>query len=276
MILELTTQLMPILQFKADDIECRRAPPREDRKMAAETHVKTYRVAVPGDEPAILNIFAEVAPEVPTAVRPQTEGIIKELVATGDSWVSINADDKIVGYALAAMDTNTLSLVYLGVSKTARNQRVSSSLKNPGRCDAIGCFDSFGAQNPIVPPNKTAINTQYGACPKTQQLQKQMASADLSPVWENYCLKSTQVDYTAADGTPYVLGNSVIEGIVGNGTVAASSCIACHSYASYGATGAPTAAARAILPFNPTGNPIPGVLANSKTFAFMWGVLQAK
>jgi hypothetical protein len=96
--------------------------------MAAETHVKTYRVAVPGDEPAILKIFAEVAPEVPTAVRPQTEGIIKELVATGDSWVAINADAKIVGYALAAMDTNTLSLVYLGVSKTARNQRVSSSL----------------------------------------------------------------------------------------------------------------------------------------------------
>src|SRR5712675_601068 len=95
--------------------------------MAAETHVKTYRVAVPGDEPAILNIFAEVAPEVPTAVRPQTKGIIKELVATGDSWVAIDAD-KIVGYALAAMDTNTLSLVYLGVSKTARNQRVSSSL----------------------------------------------------------------------------------------------------------------------------------------------------
>ena len=88
--------------------------------MAAETHLKTYRVAVPGDEPAILNIFAEVAPEVPTAVRPQTEGIIKELVATGNSWVAIDADDKIVGYALAAMDTNTLSLVFLGVSKTAR------------------------------------------------------------------------------------------------------------------------------------------------------------
>lgn len=82
--------------------------------MSAETQVKTYRVAVPGDEAAILNIFAEVAPEVPTAVRPQTEGIIKELVATGNSWVAIDADDKIVGYALAAMDTNTLSLVLSG------------------------------------------------------------------------------------------------------------------------------------------------------------------
>jgi hypothetical protein len=96
--------------------------------MTAETQVKTYRLAAPGDEAAILHVFAEVAPEVPTAVRPQTEGIIKELVATGDSWVAIDADDKIIGYALAAMDNNTLSLVYMGVSKTARNQRVSSSL----------------------------------------------------------------------------------------------------------------------------------------------------
>jgi hypothetical protein len=79
-----------------------------------------------------------------------------------------------------------------------------------------------------------------------------MVKANLSPVWEHYCLKSTEVDFTAADGTPYVLGNSVIEGIVGNGTSAASSCIACHAYASFGPTGKPTISATAILPFNPT------------------------
>ena len=92
---------------------------------------------------------------------------------------------------------------------------------------------------------------------------------------ENYCLKLTQVDYTTADGTPYVLGNSVIEGIVGNGTVAASSCISCHAYGPR-PNGAPTDAAKAILPFNPTGKPIQGVLAGSRTFAFMWGVVQVK
>jgi hypothetical protein len=146
---------------------------------------------------------------------------------------------------------------------------------NPGRCDYIGCFDSFGAETPAVAPNRKAYNTQYGSCPKTQKLKAMMGSANLSPVWENYCLKSTEVDFTAADGTPYALGNSVIEGIVGNGTVAASSCISCHYYASFGAKGAPTAAATAILPFNPTGNPIPGVLTGSKQFSFMWGVLQA-
>jgi hypothetical protein len=146
----------------------------------------------------------------------------------------------------------------------------------PGRCDGIGCFDSFGAKNSAVLPRQTNINTQYGACQKTQPLQTLMTNAHLSSVWSNYCLKSTEVEYTAADGTPYVLGNSVIEGIVGNGNVAASSCISCHAYASYGPTGTTTATARSILPFNPTGNPIPAVLAGSKTFAFMWGVLQAK
>jgi len=147
---------------------------------------------------------------------------------------------------------------------------------NPGRCDYIGCFDTFGAQTDSVPPNTKAYNTQYGVCSKTSQLKTLMASAHLSPVWENYCLKSTQVDYTAQDGTPYVLGNSVIEGIVGNGTVAASSCISCHAYASFGPDGAPTARARGMLPFNPTGKPIPGVLDGSHTFAFMWGLLEAK
>jgi len=145
----------------------------------------------------------------------------------------------------------------------------------PGRCDYIGCFDSFGAQVPAVLPNRKAVNMQYGACPKTQQLKSLMAKANLSPVWENYCLKSTEVDFTAADGTPYVLGNSVIEGITGNGTIAASSCISCHSYASFGPNGTPTPSAVAILPFNPTGNTIPGVLTGSRPFSFMWGVLLA-
>jgi hypothetical protein len=146
---------------------------------------------------------------------------------------------------------------------------------SPGRCDQIGCFDTFGAQVPAVPPHPQSVNSQYGMCQKTPSLQGLMREAKLSPVWENYCLKSTQVDYSAADGTPYVLGNSVIERIVGNGTVAASSCIACHVYASFGSNGKPTAAATAMLPYNPTGKPIPAVLDGSLQFDFMWGVLLA-
>jgi hypothetical protein len=37
---------------------------------------------------------------------------------------------------------------------------------NPRRCDAIGCFDSFGSQIPDVSPNRTAVNTQYAPVPK--------------------------------------------------------------------------------------------------------------
>ncbi|MDN2710492.1 hypothetical protein O0880_13790 [Janthinobacterium sp. SUN118] len=148
--------------------------------------------------------------------------------------------------------------------------------KNPGRCDDLGCYDSFGAEQPVVAPNRRAINTQYGACDKSSMLQMLMTQAKLSPVWQNYCLKSTQVDYVTADGTPTALGNSVIERVVGNGTVTASSCIACHAYASYDATGATSLGAKAMLPFNPTGAPMPAVLKGSRKFDFMWGVLQAK
>jgi ribosomal protein S18 acetylase RimI-like enzyme len=89
----------------------------------------TYRIAVPGDEAGILKVFAEVAPEVPTAVRTQTSGHIEQLVASGQTWVAVDADGKVVGYALAEPhDRETLSLAYLGVSKAARGQHISSAL----------------------------------------------------------------------------------------------------------------------------------------------------
>jgi hypothetical protein len=179
-------------------------------------------------------------------------------------------------YHTATVDSVEYALVSLHVSSRQNPNWVWGTFEhhlNPGRCDFMGCFDSFGAESPAVPPNKTAFNSQYGTCLKTPALKALMASAHLSPVWENYCLKSTQVDYTTADGTPYVLGNSVIEGIVGNGTIAASSCITCHAYASFGPAGKSTVTP--MLPFNPTGKPIEAILAGSQTFAFMWGLLNA-
>ncbi len=181
-------------------------------------------------------------------------------------------------YHTATSDAVEYALVSLHVSSRQNPNWVWGTFEhqmNPGRCDDLGCFDSFGAAIPAVMPNRKAVNTQYGACPKTKRLETLMTQANLSPVWGNYCLKSTMVDYTAADGTPYALGNSVIERIVGNGTVAASSCIACHVYASFGADGKTTAAAAAMLPYNPTGQPIPAVLDGSLKFDFMWGVLLA-
>ncbi len=183
-------------------------------------------------------------------------------------------------YFTATVDNVEFALVAMHVASRQNPNWVWGTFEhqlNPGRCDYIGCFDSFGAQVPAVAPNTTAYNSQYGVCAKTPELKALMSKANLSSVWENYCLKSSQVDFVASDGTPYALGNSVIEGIVGNGTVAISSCITCHYYASFGATGAVTTAARKILPFNPVGNPIPGVLegSHSHRFAFNWGVLLA-
>lgn len=181
-------------------------------------------------------------------------------------------------YHTTLVNSVEYALVALHVSSRQNPNWVWATFEhemNPGRCDDIGCWDTFGAVTAAVPPNHKVVNGQYGPCAKTAQLAALMKNANLSPQWKHYCLKSSQVDYSDADGTPYVLGNSVIEGIVGNGTVAASSCISCHRYASFGPDGQPTAAAEAILPFNPTGEPIKTVLAGSSTFAFMWGVLQA-
>jgi len=181
-------------------------------------------------------------------------------------------------YYTTTVNSVEYALVALHVSSRQNPNWVWGTFEhqlNPGRCDSMGCLDSFGAEIPEVLPNRTAFNTQYGACPKTTPLKALMVRAKLSPVWENYCLKSTEVDFTATDGTPYVLGNSVIEGIVGNGTVAASSCISCHYYASFGPEGKPAPSAMAILPFNPTGKPITGVVAGSQQFAFMWGLVFA-
>jgi len=181
-------------------------------------------------------------------------------------------------YYTGVSDKVEYALVSLHVSSRQNTNWVWGTFEhfmNPGRCDDIGSCDTFGAVTPVVQPNKQAINTQYGPSPKTPELLNLMKSAGLSPVWENYCLKATQVDYTAPDGTPYVLGNSVIERIVGNGTVAASSCITCHSYAAFGKDGKPAPAATAMLPYNPSGRPIPAVLNGAIQFDFMWGLLAA-
>ena len=181
-------------------------------------------------------------------------------------------------YYTGVSDGVEYALVALHVSSRQNPNWVWGTFEhfmNPGRADEIGSCDTFGAVTPVTRPNLKAINTQYGPSPKTPALLELMAKAHLSPVWNNYCLKSTQVDFVAPDGTPYALGNSVIERIVGNGTVAASSCITCHFYASFGKEGKPLPAATAMLPYNPFGRPIPAVLDGSLQFAFMWGVLQA-
>ena len=145
---------------------------------------------------------------------------------------------------------------------------------NPGWCDYIGCYDSFGAQAAAVPPNRTAVNTQYVACSKTAQLEALMTKANLSPMWRHYCLKSTQVNSRRRMGlrTRRVMCDR------GNRRERDGGGLVVHLVSRLRivwATGAPTATATAIPPFNPTGKPIQDVLNGSRTFSFNRGVLLA-
>ena len=146
---------------------------------------------------------------------------------------------------------------------------------NPGRCDATGCYDSFGALKPSVPPNYKDANTQYDECWKTPQLKRMMSKAGLAAAWDNYCLKSTQVAFVDKASRPTILTNTVTERIMENGELI-SSCISCHAYASFGADGAPSNAAMTLLDYNPVGNVFPSALEDSKSYDFNWGLLNAQ
>lgn len=146
---------------------------------------------------------------------------------------------------------------------------------NPGRCDATGCYDSFGARKPVVQPNYQKANTQYGACTKSPKLKRLMSKAGLPGAFDNYCLKSTQVSFIDKASRPTVLTNSVTERIAVNGELIGS-CISCHAYASFGAEGAPTTAATTMLEYNPVGTVFPSALEGTKSYDFNWGVLNAQ
>jgi hypothetical protein len=109
---------------------------------------------------------------------------------------------------------------------------------NPGRCDILGCRDSFGAQTNPVNPNPQP-NQGYPDCVKTPALAAMIASADWDPAFANYCLKGSQTDFTDATGLDIRVGNSVTE----NGFVDQSSCMTCHGRAAWDNTGAATSSA---------------------------------
>jgi len=101
---------------------------------------------------------------------------------------------------------------------------------NPGRCDFIGCHDKVGAVVQDVKAHDSP-GGQYDPCVKTAALKKLFADAGLPSLWENYCLKGSQVDFVSATGVPTHLGNSIAE----NGFVDTASCITCHSRAAVNA-----------------------------------------
>jgi hypothetical protein len=95
---------------------------------------------------------------------------------------------------------------------------------NPGRCDWLGCRDSFG----VTPAVTQAMEPLYGgyAPEKIDPVLAAMLSA-IHPVFGKYRLKGSQVDFVDDAGNARLLGNSVTEfSFIQN-----SSCMTCHSRA---------------------------------------------
>jgi hypothetical protein len=97
----------------------------------------------------------------------------------------------------------------------------------------------------------------------------------LPAVWNNYCLKDTQIDFVsvqaATKGKPLLNGDSVVERILAGVPIAQSSCISCHAYARFGTKGC-------IDPTNPGISPIGPIGAikqkvGQKQYDFVWGFL---
>lgn len=143
--------------------------------------------------------------------------------------------------------------------------------KNPGRCDDIGCHDSYGAAMPNVAPNPLTWQ-QYGECRKTAAVLAMFTNAGISPVWQHYCLKGSQITFVKADGSALLLGNSVIEAINAGVPIPHSSCITCHAYASFNSSGQGNGQAAGA---NYTGNVDQSKLRGWATNDFVWGVLFA-
>jgi len=142
---------------------------------------------------------------------------------------------------------------------------------NAGRCDDIGCHDSFGAATPDIVP-KGRPDQSYGECQKSVALMSLFANAGLSPVWLNYCLKGAQVAFTIKDGKPTLLGNSVIDRINGHVAPSQSSCMTCHGLAGFNSAGEASDAP----PAGAIGRVDPARLDGYLTSNFVWGVAKAK
>lgn len=93
---------------------------------------------------------------------------------------------------------------------------------NPGRCDFLGCYDSFGVTPGQVAP-RPVLNQPYPPGAPNPALLAMLKP--LGPQWTHYRLKGSQVDFVSPEGRPTFLGNSVTE----QSFVPGSSCITCHS-----------------------------------------------
>jgi hypothetical protein len=177
-------------------------------------------------------------------------------VPVGDveKWVDLTAAEvkKLYYISAATVNGKTEDFALVGFhfsSKLTKNWIWSDfeHVKNPGRCDTIGCRDDWGSTVRETKPNEAAWKEYPKGCPRTKALEELEKSTGVAEVWKNYCLKGAQIEFVAADGSK-LLGNSVIEPLAADVPISESSCITCH----YGALFDKT-----------TGEPYTGILSKS-------------
>ncbi|MER8640186.1 hypothetical protein [Mesorhizobium sp. M1365] len=168
-----------------------------------------------------------------------------ESIEVKADWLTASADDSKRYHVSVDCNGKSWKLVGLHIiSKALPNWSWATfeHVDNAGRCDFIGCHDSYGATVSSTSPLQSAegepvVGGTYPAdatCKKTEPLTGIFTAAGLDQaVWGNYCLKGSQVDFTTLAGEPTRLGNSVTE----KGFVRTSSCMSCHSRASTDAGG---------------------------------------
>ena len=199
-------------------------------------------------------------------------------VADVATWLSVGQDVVRAHYYTSKSKINNVDteIVLLGFHISTKQIKDwvwidFEGAMNPGRCDLIGCHDSFGAVVSDVSPNQVSYKS-YGDCQKKANLLAMLASAGIDPIWQNYCLKGTQVTFIDENGQPALLGNSVIEPLNAGVPIQNSSCITCHGYASFDKTGQFNLFALKKPLNSPVGNINPvnmqGFVAND----FIWGI----
>lgn len=152
------------------------------------------------------------------------------------NWTPADRVDASRYYVSVASDGRPYALVALHITTKMIPNWTWATFEhadNPGRCDGMGCRDSFGARVPVVQPND-GMDRRYPACERTPALQAMFEAAKVAAEFGNYCLKGSQTDFVSPTGVPILLGNSVTE----YGFANTSSCITCHARASVDAKGA--------------------------------------
>jgi hypothetical protein len=142
---------------------------------------------------------------------------------------------------------------------------------NLGRCDVIGCRDNFGAEVAVVTAAAQPYRA-YGSCAKSAPLKAMLENAGTDPIWENYCLKGSQVTFTDLKKNATLLGNSVVEPLNAGVPIAKSSCITCHGYASFNKNGQPNQFAFEDPLNSPTGDLDKSKLTGYSANDFIYGI----